>query len=693
MRDTQLPTSATIADGLKLVLELSARGAPQDELLQALAEAACRLGGPGTCSAIFTRSGADTLRLRASKGLSSKVRMAMQTVQIGPDELSAGRAAASGEPVIVEDILNHPGFQRWRAFSVEAEVFAAWSFPLMSSKGKVQGTLTLYPGRCGAPNEAVQAEVAYFANVASLLIDREHLLEESERRRRLCQTFLQNSPDGAYVLNLDFRFVYVNESLLRIWGRSWEEAIGNSFLELGYEPWEAALHERELRQVIQTKKPVSGEVPYRGRRGQRVYDYVFVPVLGPDGEVEAIAGTGRDITESRSVQEALRASQAQREQELRDASSRKDEFLAMLAHELRNPLAPIGCAAELLNVGLNAEEVQELGQVIQRQVQHMTGLVDELLDVSRVTRGLVRLHWQPVDLGRVARDAVEQARPLLEERRHHIELELGAGPHMVHGDPMRLVQVVANLLNNAAKYTEEGGQVRLSIASGPDSIQLCVADNGMGMPPELLTRAFEPFVQEQRSWHRAQGGLGLGLSLVKSLVELHGGSVQAFSEGPGRGTQVSLRLPPLDPQALHALPTPAAIGSDAASAERAAARSLRILVVDNDADCARMLAQWLRASGHTVRTEHDPLAALALAPEWQPDLCLLDIGMPVMDGLQLARELRRLEALRHCRLVAVTGFDGEQIRVQTAEAGFDQHLIKPASPQQLKLLLQEYGSS
>jgi PAS domain S-box-containing protein len=690
MPDTQLPTSATIADALKPVLELSARGASQDELLQALVEAACLLGGQGTRTAIFTRSGADTLSLRASKGLSAETRLAMQTVGIGPDQLSSGRAAASGEPVIVEDILNNPSFQRWQAFFLEAGVVATWSFPLMSSKGKVYGTLTFYPGSCGAPSEKIRAEVAYFANVASLLIDREQLLEEAERRRRLCQTFLQHSPDAAYVLNLNFRFVYVNESLLHIWGRSWDEAIGKSFIELGYEPWEAALHERELQQVILTRKPVCGEVPYRGRKGPRIYDYVFVPVLGPDGEVEAIAGTGRDITESRSVQEALRASQAQREQELHDASRRKDEFLAMLAHELRNPLAPIGCAAELLNVGLNAEEVQEVGQVIQRQVQHMTGLVDELLDVSRVTRGLVRLHWQQVDLARVARDAVEQARPLLNERRHNIELELGAGPYLVLGDPMRLVQVVANLLNNAAKYTEEGGQLRLSIASGPDSVQLCVADNGMGMPPELLTRAFEPFVQEQRSWHRAQGGLGLGLSLVKSLVELHGGSVQACSDGPGRGSQVSLRLPHPDQQALASMPAPPVIESDAASVTT---RSLRILVVDNDADCARMLAQWLRASGHTVRTEQDPLTALALAPEWRPELCLLDIGMPVMDGLQLARELRRLDALRDCSLVAVTGFDGEQIRAQIAEAGFDQHLIKPASPQQLKSLLQGCGGS
>ncbi len=682
MQQMHPSAKASSDDALKQVLSLSARGAPPQQILQALAQVASHLNGPGTRSAIFTRDAPGLLRLRAAVGLTPAVLATLQTVPIGPDQLSSGRSAASGQPVIVEDIVQDESFARWKTLSLRNEICAAWSFPLLSRQGEVLGTLTLYPGTCGAPDERSRAEIAYFADVASLLIEREQLQEQSDRRRRLYETFLQNTADLAYVFDLEYRFVYANEAMLRVWGKSWDEAIGKTFAELGYDPQEAALHQRELERVTLTKKPVHGELPYRGQAGVRLYDYFFVPVLGPNGEVEAIAGSGRDITERRAFQEVLQASQQAREHELREAGKRKDEFLAMLAHELRNPLAPITCAAELLGMGVTPDQARDAVRIIQRQARHMTGLVDDLLDVSRVTRGLVRLRLQALDLADVARDAVEQVRPLLEERRHRIEVQIEAGAHPVRGDPMRLVQVVANLLNNAAKYTDEGGQIWLSLESGPEWVLLSVRDNGVGMSAELLGHAFEPFVQEQRSYHRAQGGLGLGLALVKSLVELHGGEVHAYSDGPGLGTQVSFHLPRLAEQ----LPQPPQPGREAAPTPR---RGLRILVVDDEIDAARMLAQWLQAAGHTVRTQHDPLAALALAESWLPDLCLLDIGMPVMDGMQLARALRQHDSLAHCMLVAVTGYGGEAIAEQAAAAGFDLHLVKPVAPELLEAMLQD----
>jgi len=380
----------------------------------------------------------------------------------------------------------------------------------------------------------------------------------------------------------------------------------------------------------------------------------------------------RDITERKLAQEQLKL-----------ADQRKDEFLAMLAHELRNPLAPIGAAAQLLQrARLDEARVRQTSQIIGRQVSHMTHLIDDLLDVSRVTRGLVTLDKAPHDIRHIVAEAVEQVTPLIQSRRHHLALHLPPDTTMVDGDKKRLVQVVANILNNAAKYTSEGGNIVLRTEVDATRVLVDISDDGIGMTPELAAHAFELFAQAERSADRSAGGLGLGLALVKSLVELHGGTVTCRSQGLGKGSTFTVCLP--------RLPVPARI-EDASSGDSTlepGARSLRIMIVDDNVDAAAMLAMLLEASGHRVTVEHDARLALAHAQVAAPDVFLLDIGLPEMDGTELARRLRLLPACAGAVLVAVTGYGQESDRERTRAAGFDHHLVKPLDVKALFSILE-----
>jgi signal transduction histidine kinase/ActR/RegA family two-component response regulator len=382
-----------------------------------------------------------------------------------------------------------------------------------------------------------------------------------------------------------------------------------------------------------------------------------------------------DVAErSWSALERVRAEEA-----LRLADRRKDEFLAMLAHELRNPLAPISAAAQLLNMGPpDSARVERTSAIIARQVAHMTGLIDDLLDVSRVTRGLVVLGRDEVDLRRVIDDAVEQVRPLIEARGHRLALQLTpesapqAAPALVQGDYKRLVQVVANLLNNAAKYTPEGGRLGVWMGASPEHVLVSVTDNGIGIAADLLPTVFDLFSQAERTPDRAQGGLGLGLALVKSLVELHGGMVTVASEGRNMGTEFTVRLPRLQGKVAADGPqtAPPAAGADSS-------RGLKLMLVDDNEDAAMTLGLLLESSGHTVTVSHDPLDALARAGDERFDVFLLDIGLPGMSGHELARRLRKLPGTQGTALMAITGYGQESDRADGEEAGFDRYFVKP----------------
>jgi len=363
-------------------------------------------------------------------------------------------------------------------------------------------------------------------------------------------------------------------------------------------------------------------------------------------------------------------------------SRMKDEFLAMLAHELRNPLAPISSSAALLGMQFRDEpRVRNASAIIGRQVKHMSRLIDDLLDVSRVTRGLVTLQLDAVDLCEVVRGALDQARPLIDEKSHRVEVDLPDCPLRVRGDATRLIQAIANILNNAAKYTPPAGLIRVSLALHGEHARLAVRDNGSGMPPDLLPSVFELFTQGARTLARSQGGLGLGLALVKKLVELHGGAVGAHSDGVGLGSVFTIDLP-------RALDDGAAGAPDAQHGGAQAYRPLRVIVVDDNEDGADSLGMLLRAQGHTVLVEYTGGAALRRATQDPPDVMVVDIGLPDMDGYQLAALLRAQGATRGAVLIAATGYGQERDRARAREAGFAHHLAKPVDIAALLRILQ-----
>ena len=365
-------------------------------------------------------------------------------------------------------------------------------------------------------------------------------------------------------------------------------------------------------------------------------------------------------------------------EELRIADRRKDEFLALLAHELRNPLAPLRNAINILRLKESPDpEVLWCRGVIERQATQLTRLVDDLLDVSRITLGKIKLRPQALDLATVVARAVETSRPLIDAHRHNLLVTLPEGPVRVEGDRARLTQVIANLLNNAAKYQNDCGTIALTVEREAATAVITVRDHGIGIAPEMLSEIFQLFAQGERTLDRAQGGLGIGLSLVKTVVELHGGRVSAASDGPGRGSEFAIRLPCL----LQELDGYRA-GSEEDDTDIPDCPPLRILVVDDSRDAAESLTRLLRLGGHEVLIAHEAEHALHLAATQQPAVVLLDIGLPGMDGYEICRRLRQ-SGLAHALIVAMTGYGLERDRKRSQEAGFDTHLVKPVPPADL----------
>lgn len=358
------------------------------------------------------------------------------------------------------------------------------------------------------------------------------------------------------------------------------------------------------------------------------------------------------------------------------ANRRKDEFLAMLAHELRNPLAPISAGAQILLHTQKANaQVMNTANVISRQVAHMTGLIDDLLDVSRVTRGLVKLDTSTIDFRTIVDDAVEQAGPLLNQKRQKLTVDLPAAYCCVMGDHKRLVQVTVNLVNNAAKYTQEGGSIRVAVVLDAGNVVLRVSDTGIGMAPELVPHVFELFAQAERTSDRSQGGLGIGLALVKTLVQLHGGTAHAESDGLGRGSKFCVSLPQCHDVASTMI---------AVVTQRSPSTKRNFLVVDDNIDAAQTLAVFLEATGNTVRIAYTAAQAVAVVNEFVPDVCLLDIGLPDHSGIELVGMLRRHVALKSAMMIAVTGYGRKEDRETAFAAGFDHYFVKPLDTTKLR---------
>jgi signal transduction histidine kinase/CheY-like chemotaxis protein len=420
--------------------------------------------------------------------------------------------------------------------------------------------------------------------------------------------------------------------------------------------------------------------------------YIGVPLsvrgktLGVMTFVTAESGRRYDVADLRLAEDlahraAVAIENARLYAELKEADQRKDEFLAMLSHELRNPLAPIRNALHLMKMpGADGEVVENARRITERQVQHMVHLVDDLLDVSRIMRGRIELRRKPADLAGVMRHAVETAQPAIDAQGQQLIVSLPNEPIMVEADATRLAQVVSNLLHNAAKFSSRAGRLWLTARGEGSDVAVSVKDEGSGIASDLLPHIFDLFVQGDRSLQRSQGGLGIGLTVVRKLVELHGGTITAHSEGPGRGSEFVVRLPSLEGTSKLAPAEPLA-----GPAQRVESR--RILVVDDNVDAAESIAVLLRLWGHQAHLAHNGMDAIRLAEEFHPDVVLLDIGLPGMNGYDVAERLRGQPGLGPALLIAVTGYGQQEDRLRAGQAGFDHHLTKPVNLENLQHLL------
>jgi PAS domain S-box-containing protein len=528
--------------------------------------------------------------------------------------------------------------------------------------------VTTFPAPCGIS--------IYFRDVTArkrMEEERLQLVQQSEQQRRIYETALDSTPDFIYVFDRDHRAIYANEALVKMWGVG--DVRGKRWMELGYEQWHADLHDREIDQVLRTRAPIRGEIPFTGTNGTRVYDYIFAPVFGPDGEVVAVAGTTRDITERQAAEQAVRDHAVH----LAESDRAKDEFLATLSHELRNPLAPLRNAIELLRRADGTDaRLAPVHAIMERQVNHLVRLVDDLLEVSRISRGAFSLRKEMVQLSSIVRNAVESSSPLLTAAGHALEVDLPDEPLWLEGDPVRLAQILANLLDNSAKYTDDGGHVAVRAWREADEAVISVRDDGIGIAAEDLANMFEMFSRGDRDSGRSQGGLGIGLALSRRLAEMHDGSLEARSAGRNAGSEFIVRFP---------LATPPDTRVDAAGAADVDLAKARVLVVDDNVDAADSLALILELLGAQVRIARSGAEALEVFAHYRPSVVLLDIGMPGMNGYEVARTLRSRYPEAGAALVALTGWGQDDDRRRAREAGFDHHLVKPAQLDSLQQLL------
>ncbi|UUO07247.1 PAS domain S-box protein [Blastopirellula sp. J2-11] len=930
---------------------------PMTDVLQRCAEAVVRHLDTALARIWIVDESETILDLKANAGERGHLLAGHQRVVMGEGKI--GRIARQCQPLVTNQAPLDPNLSdpQW---ALREGMVAFAGYPL-TIEGRVIGVLATFARH--ELSDAILSDLAPLADAIAQYVVRkrgeqilERLTAETERQRRLYRTILSTIPDLVYVFDLQHRFTYANDALLKMWGRTWDEAIGKDCFELGYETWHAELHAREIDQVVATCASIRGEVPYTGANGRRIHDYIFLPVFGADGEVEAVAGTTRDITELKETEDAIRENEArlrqladamphivwsagpdgevdyfnnrwhqftnfkrgadddrnwehllppddltafritwseavrsgspceiehrffdqaknsnrwfltravpvrdangavvrwfvsstdiQRQkrteqinrfladasacltanldyeatfkelarvavpnfsdwcavdlldengqprrvalmhqdpakvelsnrlnalhppeqddkfgiwniirnetselleivtdeglrstarddehlqilqdlklksyigvplisrgktigvltfcmaesgrlfdhealraaedvsrraavafensvlyQQLREADRRKDEFLAMLAHELRNPLAPIRSGIDILEID-SPQDVEVL-DAMKDQVEHLVRLVDDLLDVSRIMRGKVELRPEVASLSAIVERAVQAVKWLFDEKDHQLEVDLPAESIPIHVDPVRMVQVVSNLLNNAAKYTDPGGHIQLSVDRVDGMAQIRISDDGIGIEPELTAHVFDLFTQSSRALDRAQGGLGIGLTLVRNLVEMHHGAVSVKSNGTGKGSQFIVELPISD----------APLPIEVESADDASNIARRILVVDDNIGVARMLSLLLGKLGeHQIELAHDGPTAIAKAFAMRPEMIFLDIGLPNMDGYQVGQRLREDAELDQTLLIALTGYGKEEDRRKSAAAGFDEHLVKP----------------
>jgi PAS domain S-box-containing protein len=494
----------------------------------------------------------------------------------------------------------------------------------------------------------------------------------NEERLRLMSLAAEKALNGVVITGPDERIVYANPAMERISGFSADELTGQRPQDLLHGPATDTQAKRVLREAIEARQPVTVEIVNYGKQRVPYWVELHVAPSIDGGRVTHFVSMQVDITARRLAQE-----------QLREADARKTEFIATVAHEMRNPLAPIRNAVQVMRMaGNDAAARERVRAIIERQLEHMVRLVDDLLDISRISRGKLELRNERIPIQSAINAALEVSRPIIKAAGHSLSIEVPREPIEVDADPMRLAQVFTNLLNNSAKYTDRGGCISLSVAREGEEAVVRVRDNGIGFPEEAVPRLFDAFAQAESAKARTQGGIGIGLSLVRSLVGLLGGSVEARSEGIDRGSEFIVRLPlPRDNISEVA-------GRPAAAPVAVGAR--RILVVDDDTDALDSLTLLLDLMGHEVRTAKDGPTAIDIAEQFHPEIVLLDIGMPGMSGYTVANRIRANAAMRNVLIVAVTSWGQEEDRRRSEEAGINRHLVKPVDFDELLRVLADY---
>lgn len=512
------------------------------------------------------------------------------------------------------------------------------------------------------------------ADRTAKLADTNKVLQE-ERERFL--TLADNIPQLAWMANADGHIFWYN--------RRWYDYTGTTFEQMRGWGWQSVHDPATLPSVVERwqQSLASGEpfdmiFPLKGADGVfRPFLTRVMPVKDAEGKVARWFGTNTDVTAQRQMEEALR-----------DADRKKDDFLAVLSHELRNPLAPLRNGLQILRLTRGQGEAADQARaMMERQFHQMVRLVDDLLDVSRITRGKIELRREVVELAAVIGSAVETCRPVVEAANHHLTVSLPAEPIHVEGDLTRLSQVFANLLNNAAKYTPKGGRIEVTAVQKNREVLVTVRDSGVGIPPGMLSSVFQMFTQVDQSLEKAQGGLGIGLTIVQRLVEMHGGKVEARSDGPGKGSTFVVHLP-----ASSSVGAASEVGTDGAVASSATA-ARKILVVDDNKDAASSLGMMLRLLGNEVRLAHDGMEAVETAGAYRPELILMDIGMPRLNGYEATRRIREQPWAAGVRIIALTGWGQDEDQRRSREAGCDAHLVKPIDPAALQGVLGELTAS
>jgi PAS domain S-box-containing protein len=585
---------------------------------------------------------------------------------VGTEDNSAcGRALRSGQRIIIEDVLTDEEYTNFRDIAAAAGYRAVQSTPLLVPGGTVLGMLSTHFRSPHRPSEHQLNLLDLYARQAIELVDRlraEQALRESEERFRRA---LQPRNVGIVFITPDGIIHEANDAFLEMSGFTRADLAEDGL------HWERLTPPEWREQVLRSL----AEYGITGLVGPREHDF-----LRKDGSRWFALCSATRIADDEGVGYVIDITDRKRaEQALRDADRRKDEFLATLAHELRNPLAPISNAMHLLKAtGEHRRRADRLVEMVQRQVRHIVRLVDDLLEVSRITRGKIELRRAPVDLADIVAAAREANRPLRERDFHRLHVALPAQPLMLDADSARLTQVFSNLLNNAVKYTGRGGDIRLVARRNGGDAVVTVSDTGIGIDASLLPRVFDLFVQGDNAPACAQGGLGIGLTMARSLVELHGGSIDVHSEGLGHGCEFSVRLPLLQQDPGKAPGTPDAPATLAGR---------RLLLVDDNRDAADSLAMLLSMRGADVRVAYNGKDALALLDAYMPHTAILDIGMPDMDGCQLAERIRSDPGCAGLQLIALTGWGQSADRARSRACGFDAHLTKPADIDTLIALL------